>query len=521
MYIKNRLNPGDWAMPVPVGIKVALQYNERGQLQTVYTGWGIGRREAPVEMFDAIRNLEGSPVKIHIEHATSMVSAVLYTASLVATTGEVPEVVLEALIQHFLEDPADFSLWGAIFETTAAPVTTAIENQRALIAAKFKPLPQYLLPHNLSDEVIDQLVGNDRFPFTYPLITDWVIYRDGSHRVMQSPLSEFLVNDLEVYNDENGYVHVKLTDSYGKTMTLDYSVILDGSIHSGSLIFLNEVGELVHVEYLEGADTTRSLAVRCAHCGSELTRVQGNMMRCSNIHCPSLMRPQIIRMATILNLPAMTDDVLDEILANAKHGDRPSRLSDIFDYEPFTEGKFKSTIMGVLSAMIPSELIPNINVYKEFNLACGGNMTRIMHYIDYPQNIISELHLNDQYAKAFVRWLEDDDNRASLKVTLDHFDLVGHTDKLVGVPIFRGKHICITGQFIRGSQCEISDILESYSAVVTTTLESNTDAVIVGGQFDGIDGQIIAKARQTHRQVFSEDEFFRQYEIDEDLKQIR
>lgn len=520
MYIKNRLSPGDWVMPVPVGIKVALQYNERGQLQTAYLGWGVGRRQVSSELYDTLTKVEGLPRKIHIEHATSMVSVILYTASLVATTGDVPEVVIEALIDHFLESPSEFSVWGAMFETTAAPVATALDNQRALIAAKFKPLPQYLLPHNVSDEVIDQLIGNERFPFNYPLITDWVIYRDGSHNVVRSPLSEFLVASLEIYDDENGFIHVRLTDNAGKTIVVEYATVLDASIHPGSLIFFNEVNELVYLEYLDGSDTQRSLAVRCSHCGSELVRVDGDLMRCGNIHCPSLLRPRIKRMVKILNLPELTPELLEEILTNKKHTDRPSRLSDVFDYGVYSEQKFQSTLINVLAAIIPGELIPNINVYKAFNLACGGNMTRVTHYFDYPQHIINDLHINDPAVNTFVAWLSDPDNRASLTETLTHIDLVSRTAKPFGAPIFRGKHICITGQFIRGAQCEISEILEAYSAVVTTTIESNTDAVIVGGQFDGIDGQIIIRARNANRPVFSEDEFFKQYEIDEDLKQI-
>jgi len=399
-------------------------------------------------------------------------------------------------------------------------VITSIDNQRALAAAKFCPLPQYLIPYNVNETIIDQLVGNDRFPFTYPLITDWIVYKDGEHHIKPSPLKSFLVRDLRVYSDENGYFHVELTDYDDHSMTVNYSTVTDTGIRSGSLIFIDESMEVVHVDYLEGVDLSVSLSARCPDCGSELIRVSEDLTQCSNMYCPSRLRSQIMRMINLLCMDEPESELLSDILNNHKHPDRVPLLSDIFDYGKYVDAHPSVTIISVLSALVPVSIVRNIIVFKEFNLACGGSMTQILHYLEHPHEILNNLGMHDPDIISFIGWLDDPNNQITIHNTLLHVDIRKLSEHSNRAPIFRGKHIAITGEFIRGSQCDIADVFEEYGATVTVTLESDTQAVVVGSQFNGIDGNLINEAKLRNIAIFEENNFFKQYEIDGDLSKV-
>ena len=89
-----------------------------------------------------------------------------------------------------------------------------------------------------------------------------------------------------------------------------------------------------------------------------------------------------------------------------------------------------------------------------------------------------------------------------------------------GAPIFRNKLIYITGDFIHGNIPEISSILQSYSARVTTVFTNLVDCVLVGGTNENVNGKDVVAARNMGIPIMQEVDFFEQYDIDTDLAGI-
>ena len=88
-----------------------------------------------------------------------------------------------------------------------------------------------------------------------------------------------------------------------------------------------------------------------------------------------------------------------------------------------------------------------------------------------------------------------------------------------GAPIFRGKRIFITGSFKHGSMEEISSILNSYSAEVTFDYEGKIDLVLVGDISEGVNGVAVKNAVSLRVPIMKESDFFKRYEIDDDIQQ--
>mgnify|MGYP002868044436 CR=1 FL=1 len=75
--------------------------------------------------------------------------------------------------------------------------------------------------------------------------------------------------------------------------------------------------------------------------------------------------------------------------------------------------------------------------------------------------------------------------------------------------------IYLTGKFIHGTEAEVSSILQSYSAEITSSTDA--DCCIVGDIGEDIDGAMISKLRDLGVPIFNESEFFDVYEIDADV----
>ena len=99
----------------------------------------------------------------------------------------------------------------------------------------------------------------------------------------------------------------------------------------------------------------------------------------------------------------------------------------------------------------------------------------------------------------------------------DQIKIKSVSKKFEGAPIFRNKTICITGDFKHGTLEDIVSILQSYSAKVVTKFDNTVNCVVIG-HFENEDPQIAQLATSYNVPIYSEDSFFKSYEIDLDIK---
>ena len=99
----------------------------------------------------------------------------------------------------------------------------------------------------------------------------------------------------------------------------------------------------------------------------------------------------------------------------------------------------------------------------------------------------------------------------------NHVDIHVSMKKFDGAPIFHGKTIMITGRFKHGSHDEIISILESYDATVVTKFNNSVQCLVIGDTKESIDGLSARYCKANKIPIFTESEFFKRFQIDEDI----
>ena len=125
------------------------------------------------------------------------------------------------------------------------------------------------------------------------------------------------------------------------------------------------------------------------------------------------------------------------------------------------------------------------------------------------------------FAKNLVDWYSDTRHAETFDSIIHNpnIEIVEVQKKFKGDPIFINKKICIAGKFQHGSLDDIAAILSSYSADVTLELDSNCSCLVLG-HFRGEPNQIVDLAQSYGVSVYTEDEFFSSFQIDDDLEKL-
>jgi NAD-dependent DNA ligase len=180
------------------------------------------------------------------------------------------------------------------------------------------------------------------------------------------------------------------------------------------------------------------------------------------------------------------------------------------------------TIAKVIKSLVPITIILRDDIFTLFANKCSNSLKSVEYYINHPNKISTDLDISHPDVNKFINWLLDDYNLSDLSTLLfstEQIKIVDNDKKFDGAPIFRNKLICITGKFIHGDVSEITAILQSYSAKVTTEFSNSVDCIITGSTMEGINGVMLKNAQILGVPVFDEVGFFNQYEIDSDLKE--
>ena len=171
MNMRNFLKPGDFVIPMPIGIHI------------------IHHKTAPA--------------KLHITKGTTWVKGVLYTGTFVEASGVLPKSAESLLLAKFIDNPNSFNFFAATIESTSALFTGATSVRQTLAMAKFKILPGWLVPVGVSNETINDWVNSPIYTFM-PIVTDYVIFRNTSVSIHSAHLVQKIVESVNSYTDFNG-----------------------------------------------------------------------------------------------------------------------------------------------------------------------------------------------------------------------------------------------------------------------------------------------------------------------------
>ena len=516
MQTINDLKPGDFVMPLPLGLHLTIEYNTEGNIAKVYTGYK-DRVDITHDVVGILIAKKTVPAKIHINGCTTWIFGVLYTSETIEKTAMLPDGIKDELLELFKKESTRFNFFAATMETSNGSIMGSIAVRRALAMQKFRILPGWDLFTRYNDKLLSLWMTEDKFTFK-PVVTDLVsLGRDSGITLVHLGAAQAKVINVKNYVDTYGYLRTAVTASElnDTPFVVNYSDRVYYHIEKGSVVYSNANGTIIYSNTITLAE--KPAPIKCNKCGKLIEIPTHGTAKCSNPHCVSGLVPQIKSFIKELNLPDMDNEVIKGYVDKQAL----TCIPDIFLLQEYTDCQIELSVAKLLRAMIPYDVIARDDVLLLFTTACMENPKTVEYYMNNPEQIPTDLRINHMDLPELQKWFSDPCNVSDMTslMTIPQITISDSNKKFDGAPIFRDKLICITGTFLHGSMGYISSILQSYSAKVTTNMSNNVDCVLVGGTHENVDGRALVSARQMKKPIYEELDFFAAYDIDSDIQQ--
>lgn len=518
MFVKNFLKPGDYLMPVPTGLPMTLQYNEKGLIEKIYMGWQDSKKPSDTSFYEAFRRSKVCPMHISLKGGTSWISGVLYTNEVMFDNGNLPECIEDSIKNAFISDPDNFKFYAGNIDSLATVFRGANPIVNWLNMSKFNVLPGWIVPAGLTRVAFYKMINTERFTskFTFGLVSNYIVYRGSSVIYTYTGQTQFVVSKVSKFIDDYGYVKatVYARDPLVDRIVLDYSDVVHFNIQTNSLVVMDSNHSVVYSCSTDNKKREpRSKKTSCDVCGRPYIVPDSGLTECSDPNCKSKWLPRINQMLDKFKLPIMTRQRFDSCINSIVC------IADVFSLDEYKDAKVSTTLSDVLEAIVPKTIVTNSKVFYTFANRCQNTLKTFLYYIHNPEMIVKDIGIKDIQESRFIEWLSESSNVSDIEALLDSPQVtIAVNNKIFdGPPIFRNKTIMITGSFKHGDMNQISAILRSYSAEVTCEFSDNVDCVLVGDILENIDGPAVRKAQRGNIPVMHEAEFFNQYDIDSDL----
>lgn len=517
MFAKTVCRPGSYLCIVPVGLLTTLQYNSKGVLEKVFKGYGDDKVIVP-ELFDAlVKDAKLVPLSVPIKGGTTWVEGVFYSEQIVREPGYLPECIYDSVIASLIENPQSYRFYAGKVDSLAASFKGVITTRNWLSMSKFDLLPMYMVPTNLTNEAFVKMVDTPKFPFRFPLISGYMIFDGLESYYHPLRLNQYVISNTKDEVDADGYIKTTLTDSDGAEHIVSKSDQITFNMQKETLVVCK------HMEKVIYTDTKKKIfgnikpngKLTCKFCGNTFAPPKSGPVCCSDPHCVSKLYPQLRHFCAVLNIPLMEYETL---LSNIS-AKQVTCFTDIFILPEYQELKVTTCLSKFLQAIVPIEVCADSSIFSRLAATCNNSFKTLVYYMNNPSRLLMDADYRSCMFDRLVSWLSDSYNILTITTLVDsgQFIIQESAKKFDGAPIFRGKHIAITGKFKRGDSAEIVSILQSYSAEVSVGVTPDTDCLVIGSLHDGIDGRSVKEANKRMITVFDEDKFFAEYDIDADL----
>lgn len=516
MYVRNCLHAGDYLVTVPLGIPITVQYDVDGNIEKVFQGYDESATDVSDSLLDLFIHSNTCPLHVATSGGTVWVQGVLYTSKPYRNSGKLPDVVVTDMIQDFCNDPSKFNFFAGHLKSVTDVLIGSMANRQWLSMSNFHTLPGYLISADMDQSAFDSMVDTDRFPFQYPYIMNYFIYRGSDFLIVDAPIYQYRCVDVVDVLKHNGEICAVVScDHPGMNIEVSYQQIKQHEVQQDSYLLL-ELTDSATLLYADNSNVKHPKDFSkhsCPICHKMLTVYSDQDLFCDDVHCLSRKYLSLQNFCRILNLPTIS---FSEYLKCIQSGE----LTDIMDIIDIYQKDIQATISTVLKAFISPLEVPSASVIDRFVQKCNNNVDTVLYYMDNSSRISTEFGMNDVNSLKLIRWFQDRQNCEDIARFLYHpnVQISGCDKKFDGPPIFRNKVITVTGTFRHGDLSDICAIFQSYSAVVTSELLDSTNCVVVGDIPEDVNGSIVKKAHKRGIPIFYERNFFDTYNIDEDLK---
>lgn len=526
MLERNRLNPGDFIVPIPIGIPIKLVYNSSGVLacsmlklpieDVDMSTLEVSGDEVSPRVYDAIMECGMIPKSIPIHGGSTIICGVATLKSYRKVEGMYPYAVFDFIKSNNFEVDAFHAFYAMSYAST---FTNHYAILNWLSICKFSNLSGFLLPHaDMSKFESYQQTALEK-KTDIKSVMGYMVFNNTQKRMIKTCLCQGIVASVSEYLNSNGVFmsDIKLLDCV--EMTVPFATAKKYRIMQNSVVVYNMVDDEPNI--IEATLPVKLFQKlinyserRCSVCG-RLVNVDQPIVRCDSEFCMSRQYNDYKHMMSALRQPYLT-------FSNYIQAVMQFEISSIVEFvDRDMTNPISISIETLLQSAIPTSAVGSRNSIKLFVSLCRNKWDTVMYYLQHVDRISVDFDFGRTDIREFIECISDDRYVLRIKELHDS-DMIQlcETDKIYDAdPILRGKVVCITGEFIVGNHSDVSGILSSYGAKVTSELDDNVNVVIVGDTQENIDGVMINAAKKSNISVISESEFFKHFEIDKDIEE--
>ena len=210
MNLRNVLKAGEYAAVVPIGIPCAIEYDDRGILQHLYTSYDYRSDTVDDELKDLMYQKRKIPGKISITSGTSWVIGVIYTGRNFPGEGNLPDCILNEAVKYVKLENSSFNFFGAYVKSQAMRFSGPMNINQWLTMNKFNVLSNFIVPVKPNDKLIQSILSSHNCPFKYESICEYITISGeevqhrplGFYQIEVKSKSDFIDLDAFVRNVE-------------------------------------------------------------------------------------------------------------------------------------------------------------------------------------------------------------------------------------------------------------------------------------------------------------------------------
>lgn len=513
MFVRNILRPGDYLVPVPLGIPCTLEYNDNGMIANVYLYYNDDRVMIDKASKETVISCPGVVHKIPILGGTSWVQGVLYTKSTYYVSDKLFFEGADELLTILSKDPSSFHFYACNVSSIAAQFYGAGPIRQWLKLNRFDILSGQLVPATINQKTFNSMWAGGKFEYDYPLMMYYFIFRTKEVTIVNTLLFQDCVTQVNTRYTESGSILADVKCSRG-TYTFDYYEVVNHNVNKGNIIYLSS-HDTKHILRCKNVSSKpqqkRTDSLTCAYCGKTFKVLPGTI--CDDVNCLSRKFAESNRLLATFSIPEITFSEYTKLVKSKDIIIVP----DILNIDKHLEYQLNASISSVVRAIVPEYAVRKDDVITSFVNNCNNNKDTVKYYINNVDRAIYDFNLDP--SDEFITWLSYPENVADVLAVLDNLRYKSTVNDVLfdGAPIFRDKKIYVTGKFRHGDMTYISSLLASYSAEVTTKFDVDCHVVLVGDILEDVSGKAIKQAQNLRIPVISETDFFNRYDIDSDI----
>lgn len=507
MFNLRNLTAGSFLQVIPLGLLCNLNYNNKGILQNVSLLDG-SYLDSPLTIM--LEKEEILKQRIPLNGSDCKVFGILYTGTRFDDEGVLPECIESSIIKDIKKHFDSYHFYAIDIESELLKMSGMIVRQNKLSTLGFSIITGYSITNDFDNNKLENLLRVGKYPFTYPVISGYYITNiKGESKFYPLNYENHVVKKITQKVDENGYILADV-DCKDKKYTLSYTDIVKFNLYKNMLVVFDG-NKIIH-SYNDSKTRVPSI-IKCSVCGKQVQVPINGFVTCSDPHCRSTIFHEINHMLAVLGYDALSFETFSEYIK----ANKITTITDALDLDEYKDKKVRVSLSKAIRSIVPINVCSSNDYISDF-VTSANSVEGLTYYINNPESIAKDMKLNEIETSKFQQWLWDKYNVASIETILNHPNVVISEDvkRFEGVPIFRNKTICITGKFLHGDLETIVAILRSYSANVITQFDKSASCVVVG-HFRQENNEIITLARGYNIPIYREDDFFKSYEIDEDL----